>query len=135
MPVSDACPTYERYSERNNDDDVNDEEPGQELESSWRDEWLLHIDMARKATHKYQEDASENDSPDKRVYAVDLQKELDFKEESQHKKVKLPHLNAIVEVEFRKGSRDMFYRASFDSDEVLLSDSAKVIQPYENSRP
>jgi len=30
MPVSDACPTCERYSERNNDDDVNDEEPGQE---------------------------------------------------------------------------------------------------------
>ncbi|KAK2701639.1 hypothetical protein QYM36_019719 [Artemia franciscana] len=74
MPVSDACPTYERYSERNNDDDVNYEEPGQELNSSWRDEWLLQLDMARKATHKYQEHTSENDSPDKNVYAVDLQK-------------------------------------------------------------
>ena len=41
MPVSDACLTYERYSERNNDDDVNYEEPGQELDSSWRNEWLL----------------------------------------------------------------------------------------------
>jgi len=67
MPVSDAWPTYERYSERNNDDAVNDEEPGQELDSSWRDEFLLHIAMARKAAHKYQEDASENDSPDKSV--------------------------------------------------------------------
>ena len=38
------------------------------------------------------------------------------------KKVKLPHLNAIVEAEFRKGSRNMCYRTSFDSDEVLLSD-------------
>ncbi|KAK2705550.1 hypothetical protein QYM36_015815 [Artemia franciscana] len=91
MLVSDACLTYERYSEKNNDDDVGAtgtfslfhlqynrtsvfsiklkkkfEEPGQELDSSWRDEWLLHIDMARKATHKYQEDASENDSPDQK---------------------------------------------------------------------
>ena len=74
MPVSDACPICERYSEGNNDDDVNDEEPGQELNSSWRDEWLLHIDMVRKANHKHQKDASENGSPDKRVYEVDLQK-------------------------------------------------------------
>ena len=74
MSVSDTCPTYERYSERNNDDDVNYEEPGQELNSSWRNEWLLQLDMARKATHKYQEYSSENDSPDKKVYAVDLQK-------------------------------------------------------------
>ncbi|KAK2701735.1 hypothetical protein QYM36_019624 [Artemia franciscana] len=77
MPVSDACPTYERYSERNNDDDVNYEEPGQELNSSCRDEWLLQLDMARKATHKYQEYTSENDSPDKKVSAVDLQKVTD----------------------------------------------------------
>ena len=74
MPVADVCPTCESYSERNNDDDVNDEEPGLELNSPWRDEWLRHIDMARKATHKYQVDASENKSPDKRVYLVDLQK-------------------------------------------------------------
>ncbi|KAK2704376.1 hypothetical protein QYM36_016689 [Artemia franciscana] len=74
IPVADACPLCEKFSERNNDDDVNDEEPGQELDISWRDEWLLHIYMVRKATQKYQEDASENDSPDKRVYAVDLQK-------------------------------------------------------------
>ncbi|KAK2728094.1 hypothetical protein QYM36_008540 [Artemia franciscana] len=63
MPVSDNCPTYERYSERNNDDDVNYEEPGQELNSSWRDEWLLQLDMARKATQKFQEYTSENDNP------------------------------------------------------------------------
>ncbi|KAK2703889.1 hypothetical protein QYM36_017815 [Artemia franciscana] len=106
MPVSGACPTFERYSERKNDDDVNDEEP----------------DMARKATDKYQEDASENDSPDKRVYAVDLQKELDKKKRACTKKVKLPHLNAIVEAKFRKGSGNVFYRTSFDSDELLLSD-------------
>ena len=71
--MSDTCSTYERYSERNNDDDVNYEEPGQELNSSWGNEWLLQLDMARKATHKYQEYTSENDSPDKKVYAVDLQ--------------------------------------------------------------
>ena len=47
MPVADVCPTCESYSERNNDDDVNDEEPGLELNSPWRDEWLLHIDMTR----------------------------------------------------------------------------------------
>ncbi|KAK2712439.1 hypothetical protein QYM36_011208 [Artemia franciscana] len=115
MPVSDACPTYERYSERNNDDDVNDEDPGQELDSLWKDEWLLHIDMARKATHKYQEDASENDSPNKRVNWTSNKRACT-------KKVKLPHLNAIVEAEFRKRSRNMFYRTSFDSDEMLLSD-------------
>ncbi|KAK2722611.1 hypothetical protein QYM36_002967 [Artemia franciscana] len=62
MLVSDAYPIYERYSERNNDDDKNYEEPGQELDRSWRDEWLLHVDMAKKATHKHQEDASEKDS-------------------------------------------------------------------------
>ena len=65
-PVADACPTYERYSERNNDDDVNYEEPGQELNSSCREKWLLQLDMARKATHKYQGYTSENDSPDKK---------------------------------------------------------------------
>ncbi|KAK2708460.1 hypothetical protein QYM36_014164 [Artemia franciscana] len=38
------------------------------------------------------------------------------------KKVKLSQLNAIVEAEFRKGSRNIFYRTSFDSDKLLLSD-------------
>ena len=84
MPVSDAYPTSERYSERNIDDDLNDEEPGQELDSSWRNVaseklWrngCCTLDMARKATDKYQKDASQNDSPDKRVYVVDLQKAI-----------------------------------------------------------
>ncbi|KAK2717748.1 hypothetical protein QYM36_006516, partial [Artemia franciscana] len=147
IPVADACPTCERLSERNNNDDVNDEEPGQEKDTSWRGKWLLHIYMFGKATQKYQEDASENDSPDKRVYAVDLQKVILLSEKGVNtitmdtsfknwtskkiactKKVKLSHLNAIVEAEFRKGSRNMFYRTSFDSDEVLLSDCQQVIQ-------
>ena len=74
MPVSDACHTNERYSERNNDDDVSYEEPGQELNSSCRDEWLLQLDMARKATNKYHEYVSENATPAKKVFAVDFQK-------------------------------------------------------------
>ncbi|KAK2702674.1 hypothetical protein QYM36_018722 [Artemia franciscana] len=143
IPVSDACPTCERYSEKNNDDDVNDEEPGQELNSSWRDECFLHIDMARKATHKYQEDASgllpvlpgNKDS-------ISLSRLIVFnktfaklnakypgsvgnwtsKKRACTKQMKLPHLTAIVKAEFQKGSRNMFYRTSFDSDEVLLSD-------------
>ncbi|KAK2713856.1 hypothetical protein QYM36_009669 [Artemia franciscana] len=32
------------------------------------------MDMARKATHKYQEGAIANDSPEKKMYRVDLQK-------------------------------------------------------------
>jgi len=43
------------------DFEVDDEElPDQELDSSWKDEWMLQMDMARRATKKYQEDASEN---------------------------------------------------------------------------
>ena len=43
------------------------------------------------------------------------------------KKMKLPHLTAIVETEFQKGSRNMFYRTSFGCDEVLLSDFLKKL--------
>ena len=39
--------------------------------------------------------------------------------------MKLPHLTAVAEAEYQKGSRNMFYRISFDSDEVLLSDFLK----------
>ena len=55
--------------------EVDDEElPDQELDSSRKDKWLLQVDMARRATHKYQENASESESSDKRKHAVDLQK-------------------------------------------------------------
>jgi len=47
---------------------------------------------------------------------------LNFKEGACTKKVKLPHLNATAEAEFWKGSKNIFYGTSFDSDEVLLSD-------------
>ena len=61
LPVSVACPTSERYSEKVNDIDVDDEElSNPQLNSSRKDEWLLHIGIARngKPTQKHQENAS-----------------------------------------------------------------------------
>ena len=45
------------------------------------------------------------------------------------KKVKLPHVNAIVEAA-QKGSRNIFYRTSFNSDEGLPSDLLQKLVNY-----
>ncbi|KAK2715209.1 hypothetical protein QYM36_010007, partial [Artemia franciscana] len=63
MPASDPCLTCERYLEKYNHIDADDEElPEYKPDISWKDEWLLLIDMTKKATHKYQEDASKNET-------------------------------------------------------------------------